>query len=218
LSTEYANNKSLLDFICNEGHQQRISYTNLRKGQGCPECFKDKRSVKIDKVRIAFESRGWTLKSSECLNSRSLLDFVCDKGHNHQMTWNRFNNGQGCVFCAESGFNLVNPAVFYYISISSRYSKKLFYKVGVTNKDVHDRLKQLKAKYTLIDTVKFSAGREAYNYEQNIIAKFRHRKVTTHLAKKILPVSGHTELFDCDILNADYRAISDPTILSHSLA
>lgn len=201
-SSEYKNTNSLLKFTCNKGHDHQISWSEFRKGVNCAYCVG---GIKLDirYIKSAFNLKSWTLLSDTYVRSSMPLKFVCDKGHKHQMSWDNFKGGKGCIHCSKSGFNPLKSAVFYYIRIFKEDSLEPFYKVGITNRHVHDRLKQLKIEYTLINTISFSIGQEALDYEQDILNKFRSSKVPLDLAKRILPISGYTELFDCDILNAD---------------
>ena len=56
----------------------------------------------IEEVRRVFESRGYTLLSSEYKNKSSPLLFMCDKGHERSMTFNSIRNGRGCFECTGS--------------------------------------------------------------------------------------------------------------------
>lgn len=50
-------------------------------------------------VKAAFEQEGYTLLS-DYIDSKSKLDFRCDKGHLHQISWNYFNSGNRCGICS----------------------------------------------------------------------------------------------------------------------
>jgi uncharacterized SAM-dependent methyltransferase len=52
-------------------------------------------------VDAAFRERGWELRS-EFKHSKQKLHFRCNAGHNHQIMWNSFQQGAGCLYCAGS--------------------------------------------------------------------------------------------------------------------
>lgn len=98
-SDKYEGKDSLLKFVCDRGHSHSISWNSFRSGRGCGLC-RGKIRKTIDQVRAAFEARGWTLKSDVYENAHKKLDFECENGHNHCISWGKFQMGQGCVYCA----------------------------------------------------------------------------------------------------------------------
>ena len=62
LSQVYHNNKTALLWQCANGHQWQALPGNVKKGQWCRRCFKDKQLVKLQK--IAHKNGGKCL--SEC--------------------------------------------------------------------------------------------------------------------------------------------------------
>jgi hypothetical protein len=51
-------------------------------------------------VKGEFLKRSWVLRS-KYVNSRTKLDFTCDKGHKHSIKWCNFKAGTGCKTCSE---------------------------------------------------------------------------------------------------------------------
>lgn len=51
-------------------------------------------------VKKEFEKRGYRLLSNSYKNCETKLDYLCDKGHKHSMTWHGFKGGHGCPHCA----------------------------------------------------------------------------------------------------------------------
>lgn len=100
VSTEYVNCDALLDFVCPEGHNNTISWSNFNQGHGCSEC-NNNRKLTIDKIRLAFDEEGFKLISRTYKNAHGKLKFECSNGHKHQMTWNDFRNGTRCAQCWE---------------------------------------------------------------------------------------------------------------------
>ena len=97
LSTEYKDNKSKLDYICDKGHKNEIQYSVFSK-VGCSICNGCKKPT-IDFIRSEFEKEEYTLLSTKYVNSKSKLDFICNNGHKHYIRWNEFKIGQRCGKC-----------------------------------------------------------------------------------------------------------------------
>lgn len=59
--------------------------------------------VKLDPkfIQSEFSKKGWTLLSDYERSSKA-LDVVCPQGHTTKITWNNFQKGQGCGFCAQN--------------------------------------------------------------------------------------------------------------------
>jgi hypothetical protein len=58
------------------------------------------KKLTIDEIRIAFTQKNWTLKSEKYISSGKILEVICPKGHETTISWNNFQRGQGCKFCA----------------------------------------------------------------------------------------------------------------------
>jgi hypothetical protein len=97
-------------------------WQSFKSGCRCGLCAANRKKT-IEDVRKEFLDRGFILTSKEYINSTSNLDFICDKGHNHSITYTNFHSGQGCgvcsptkektieeikEFCESSGFTLLS--------------------------------------------------------------------------------------------------------------
>jgi len=51
-------------------------------------------------VKESFEKEGYKLLSGGCVNSRQKLDYICPKGHGHSISWDNWNRGRRCPYCA----------------------------------------------------------------------------------------------------------------------
>lgn len=101
ISQEYVNSQSKLEAKCKEKHDVSITLANFLKGYGCAICS-GMAKPKINDVKIAFEKEGYELLSTEYVNSHSALDFVCDEGHIHKISYTHFLSGQRCGICNSS--------------------------------------------------------------------------------------------------------------------
>lgn len=52
-----------------------------------------------DFIKQQFELKGWQLHD-KYQNSRTIMNSTCTEGHNTQISWNNFQKGQGCKYCA----------------------------------------------------------------------------------------------------------------------
>lgn len=113
LSNEYINNKTKLYYLCPNGHKHSVLLTNwITHKHRCPICkIKPKKTnslIILDKydimsVKRLFESEGYKLISSEYINNRSPLDYICPNGHVHKVSlahW-LYSNSR-CPYCSNS--------------------------------------------------------------------------------------------------------------------
>jgi hypothetical protein len=99
LSSEYINTHSKLKFICPNGHRGEISWVCFGpRRQGCSACYGNKKKT-IQETQKAFKKRKYILLSSEYVNCDVKLSYTCPEGHTGQISWNNFNQGQGCPIC-----------------------------------------------------------------------------------------------------------------------
>ena len=98
-STTYVNNSTLLDYICPNGHEHSVTWAGFRRGNGCPYCS-GLAKPKIEHIREEFDKRGCILKSTEYINAHTKLDYICSNEHEHSITWNDFQQGNGCPYCS----------------------------------------------------------------------------------------------------------------------
>ena len=101
LTTTYKNNRTKLNYICNNGHEHNISWKEWNNlGNRCPYC-----SMKIKKTREeverAFAAEGYVLLTKKYKNSTQYLYYICPKGHVHKITRINWLNGNRCPYCAE---------------------------------------------------------------------------------------------------------------------
>jgi hypothetical protein len=59
-----------------------------------------KKKITYELVRNSFEKEGYTLLSKEYINYMIKLNYICSKGHEHDSTWNNWQQGKRCPTCA----------------------------------------------------------------------------------------------------------------------
>jgi transcription initiation factor IIE alpha subunit len=99
LLDEYTDSHTPMKFICPNGHQSQMSWTNFDSGCRCAYCSKTNTPVDPDKVRQAFDSEGFQLLD-KYTNSKKRLRFICPQGHKYSMTWQTWNGGIRCAICS----------------------------------------------------------------------------------------------------------------------
>ena len=107
-------------------------------------------------------------------------------------------NGTGCRACAKYGFNSNKSAYFYVLKSSCENVVK----VGITNRDINIRLKEINKfspyVFEVLDIFKFTLGKNALNLETKILGLFNK-----NMDKVEQIFSGSTE---CYYIN-DYNYI-----------
>jgi hypothetical protein len=99
LLDEYTDSHTPMKFICPNGHQSQMSWTNFDTGYRCAYCSKTNAPVDPNKVREAFELEGYQLLDNY-INSKKRLRFVCPQGHKYSMCWGNFRTGNRCAICS----------------------------------------------------------------------------------------------------------------------
>lgn len=98
LLDEYTSWKKRLRFICPKGHKYSTTWHNFENGTRCAIC--SGHVLTRRDVKDAFSTIGYTLLTQYKNNNAEKLDFICDQGHEHKITWADFNSGVRCVFCS----------------------------------------------------------------------------------------------------------------------
>lgn len=100
LSNEYKNNSQKLDYICPNGHKHYISWNNWKDREArCPYCYGNVK-LTMGFVKKEFKKRDCNLLTTVYNNCMEKLDYVCPKGHKHNISFDSFRSGHGCLYCA----------------------------------------------------------------------------------------------------------------------
>ena len=97
LNSPYETSDKKLEVTCDKGHNILLRWADWQKGIRCAVCHG--RYISTEDVSKAFENVDYTLLS-EYKRSDLPLNFICDKGHHHSITWDCFKQGQRCAVCA----------------------------------------------------------------------------------------------------------------------
>lgn len=110
LTTEYINNKTKLDIICDKGHEWHPTFDNfINKNRRCRKCADIQNGIKqkekwVDIVNLV-ESYGYILLSNETdyINQNSKLKALCPNNHEYEFLISNFKKGKRCHKCNMSG-------------------------------------------------------------------------------------------------------------------
>lgn len=58
------------------------------------------RKLTIEFIREQFEKESYTLLTEEYIDAHQKFDYVCPNGHRHSISWNKWQQGRRCFFCA----------------------------------------------------------------------------------------------------------------------
>jgi hypothetical protein len=106
LTKKYVNSRIKLDYVCSNGHEHSIKWNHWQRGDRCPYCSGNAK-LTLDEIKFSFENAGYTLLSTEYINSKTKLDYRCPKGHEHSMTWGNWYTGNRCYTC----FGSLKPTI-----------------------------------------------------------------------------------------------------------
>jgi hypothetical protein len=80
---------ALTSWECEEGHRWEATFTNVRRGTGCPFCYGN-----------VAETRGFRWLGPEVPNTNTTTTWGCGEGHRWEATYGNILQGKGCPFCA----------------------------------------------------------------------------------------------------------------------
>lgn len=124
----------------------------------------------------------------------------CFNGHEWVVRPNDVLRGRQCPSCYQNcGFDGNKPAILYYIKVSK--DNEVYYKLGITNRNVHDRYAMDRDKeITPLMVEYFDSGHDAKNKEKAILQQYYDYRI---IVNGFLNSGGNTELFEVDILQKD---------------
>jgi len=102
---DYENSKQKLEYICDKGHEHSIAWNKFQQERRCPYCATEEQAKKQRKeyteIKNAFEKIKYNLKTEEkdYENNKQKLEYICDKGHKHSISWSSFQQGHRCPYC-----------------------------------------------------------------------------------------------------------------------
>ncbi|MHA1855899.1 MAG: zinc-ribbon domain-containing protein [Promethearchaeota archaeon] len=101
LSEKYINTNTKLEFECAKGHRWFATPHNIKHGTWSPICYQNENAPKIEDFQKIAEERGGICLSKKYINSRTKLEWECEKGHKWKATPKNIKNGRWCPKCAK---------------------------------------------------------------------------------------------------------------------
>ena len=203
--TDYNGVDTPIEIYCpTHGNFTQTPYKHLKSTKGCPKCSRkaaalNKTCSTKDFIAKAKKIHGnkYDYSSTVYTAAKEKLTIICpDHGTFEQLASGHLS-GYGCKHCSSNGKGRVDmdkPCTFYYLHLPDLD----LYKIGITTLTVEHRYRTSfdREQFTVLFTKLFSTGREAYEYEQSLIAQYNKYK---YIGEKVLK-TGNTELFTTNIL------------------
>ena len=98
LTSKYINSKQKLDYICNKGHRNKITWSDWNSGYRCAECAGLKK-YSLKEIRITLEKENYKLLSSKYAGANGKLKYQCPSGHIGKTSWHSWKKGHRCWIC-----------------------------------------------------------------------------------------------------------------------
>jgi len=126
LEEEYLGYKIPHRYICNKGHEDKLTIKSLLKGYGCKMCSIQKNAERlrksIEEVRKIFKENDCILLSNDYKNIRQNLDYLCECGNQDTINLENFMRGHRCSYCRSE--KLRNANLKYDIEFVKRVFKE----------------------------------------------------------------------------------------------
>lgn len=175
-----------------------ILASNHKVGKACPKCAGKGLSLEetIDDFHEIHGNKYNYVKFDTMDRSKKGI-IICKLHGKFEMGISSHKSGCGCPSCSIGGFDPNKSAILYYIKVK-RYGETA-YKIGITNGSLKTRFAADMKYITLVKSINYDLGKDAYEKEQFLLKEFSFAKWEGRNLLK----NGNTELFKYDILNLD---------------
>ena len=116
LSKDYKNNKDILKYICKCGQNKEIMFKKYLIERCCNECHKKTLSRRFkytyDEVKTYFQDNNCELISTEYINNKNLLEYLCECKNKAKICFKAFQSGQRCIKCAIEKRKITNIQIY----------------------------------------------------------------------------------------------------------
>jgi hypothetical protein len=100
ISTNYINDHTPLDYICECGNTSKIRFADFQQGKRCWICknrkLGDRDRLDFEFIKIEFENAGYKLLSETYHNAHQKLKYICDNGEISFITYDKLKFGHRC--------------------------------------------------------------------------------------------------------------------------
>lgn len=102
LETVYVNTRTKMRYICKEGHEDSMTFTNFYNNNArCPSCAGCKKYT-IGFIINYFAKLGYTCLETVYVNIRTKMRYICPRDHKNSMTFGSFSNNNRCPECSSN--------------------------------------------------------------------------------------------------------------------
>lgn len=193
----YKNAKTKVCIVC-PLHGEFLQTPDSHLQYGCKLCGHDAISLAKFRSTEDFIERAKTVHGDtfdyslvDYLGSTAAVRILCKKHGEFLQTPDAHLAGRGCVKCANFGYNCAKPGHFYIMSSDG------VVKVGITNRDVAKRLKELQKASGTVFVLRYSCC-----FSDGSVPKVIETEALRMLSLNHSPVhekfAGSTECFQCD--------------------
>ena len=179
-------------------YQWKVIPSSIQSGAGCPVCH-----------GVLVEDATWEARAAAVhirwlqipISARKTTPAEClECGLVWKANPSGITSGSGCPDCAETGYKVGQPGLFYLVERSNSQGRAAR-KIGITNVSSSKiRLKLWKAQgFELTFQKTHTDGRLILQLEQNLLRWLRHElRLPPYLDKEEMPRGGSTETFSPD--------------------
>lgn len=193
---EYINTTTKVLIGCPvHGFYEQTPGSHLSSSNGCKQCGYDITSAKLSKGREGFiiscqlvHGNKYNYSKVKYKNRKQKVEIVCQEHGSFFPSAGNHLCGSGCPECVSGGFSTTQNGFLYIVKTGD------FTKVGITNKEVNHRIKNLNNDsgydFEIINTFFFENGLDCLNVETNLL---RHLKSKYENPEVKFP--GYSECF-----------------------
>lgn len=120
LTGDYINCSQKLDYICTDGHKHSISWDSWKQGHRCPYCCGNSK-LTIDFIRSQFKQDGYILLTTEYINNKHKLEYICPNNHKHNISWHKWEQGTRCPYCVRKASKWEKEVRWFLTSLCITY-------------------------------------------------------------------------------------------------
>jgi len=103
LTNRYINSKKKLKCICTRNHEWTVSWSDWKRGRRCSKCFHMSRANKLrmdfNMIKESFKKEKYILHTVDYTNCDQKLEYTCNRGHKHSISWHNWQRGHRCLYC-----------------------------------------------------------------------------------------------------------------------
>jgi hypothetical protein len=199
---DYVDSMTEVEIICPVHNIVRQTPSgHLTSITGCGDCAPNKKlsaEIFIQRANVIHDYR-YDYSLVEYVNANTIVLVKCPDHNTFPITpGNHLYGEKGCPDCTDWGFNPSDPAMLYYIAVTTDDGDTR-YKIGITNNFDKRYYGPDLGRIRIVKTWQYAIGRAAREREQEIKDQFAGDR---YYGPNIL-VRGNTELFTHDVLGLD---------------